>query len=512
MTRKVLYIIAFLLISIICTNAQTPPLQHTVHTLTEDPTFNNAYIGFKAVKGDGEILAAFNAEKVMVPASNMKLISTGAALFSLGPEYRFTTELAYDGHISDGILHGNLYIVGGADPLLGSKDSIAVVLSEMFRQWEMDLQRAGINRIEGYVIGDGRWLNGMGEDPTWQWADLGTYYGTGVTGLMFYENMMTFLVSGGIAEGTPVDIKPYYPSCSWMDFRYNCTTGAKGTGDMLYMYSSEFAPVAEIRGTYGVDKEEKKLDCSNKYPEYTCAVYFKNYLSQKGIVCTGGAGDFKLRRDWMKGQQTSEGLGESGDSLKLIGRSYSPELARIAFKTNHESNNLLAETLFRTIGKEDTGSSCSDSAYVAIHNILKKMHVGSSGFNIQDGSGLSRQNLVSADFFCRFLGAMMDTPCFEDFLWSLPSPGGNGTLSYNMKGQPEQLRSRFRIKSGSMNGVRCYSGYILPEDFIFTPDTEVPQEVKDRIIIFSVMTNNCTSPSWKVRPALDRFMVEMAGF
>jgi D-alanyl-D-alanine carboxypeptidase/D-alanyl-D-alanine-endopeptidase (penicillin-binding protein 4) len=106
---------------------------------------------------------------------------------------------------------------------------------------------------------------------------------------------------------------------------------------------------------------------------------------------------------------------------------------------------------------------------------------------------------------------MMDTPCFEDFLWSLPSPGGNGTLSYNMKGQPEQLRSRFRIKSGSMNGVRCYSGYILPEDFIFTPGTEVPQEVKDRIIIFSVMTNNCTSPTWKVRPLLDKIMVTLAG-
>ena len=324
---------------------------------------------------------------------------------------------------------------------------------------------------------------------------------------MFYENMMTFTVSGGSTEGAPVNIKPYYPSCSWMEFRYNCTTGAKGTGDRLYMYTSEFAPVAEIRGTYGVDKGEKKLDCSNKYPEYTCAVYFKNYLSQKGITCTGGVGDFKLRREWMKDGQIAD-----RDSLKLIGCSYSPSLARIAFKTNHESNNLLAETLFRTIGKENTGSSCSDSAYVAVADVLRKMHVGSVGFNMQDGSGLSRQNLVSADFFCRFLGAMMDSPCFEEYLWSLPYPGGNGTLNYNMKGQPEQLRSRFRIKSGSMNGVRCYSGYILPEGFDFTPDTKIPQEIKDKIIIFSVMTNNCTSPTWKVRPALDRFMVEIAGF
>jgi D-alanyl-D-alanine carboxypeptidase/D-alanyl-D-alanine-endopeptidase (penicillin-binding protein 4) len=329
---------------------------------------------------------------------------------------------------------------------------------------------------------------------------------------MFYENMMSFSVAPGKAVGEPVDITPYYPSCSWMNFRYEGTTGAAGTGDQLYLYTSGFAPVAEIRGTYGLDKGRKRLDCSNRFPEYTCAVYFKNYLSQKGITCTGGAADFKLKREWYGDRKPGEGIGTDGDSLKVIGRFRSPTLARIAFKTNHESNNLLAETLFRTLGKEATGNSCSDSSYVAMEKILKQMHVGSSGLNIQDGSGLSRQNLVSADFICRFLGAMMDSACFEEYIWGLPSPGGNGTLSYNMKGQPEPLRSRFHVKSGSMNGVRCYSGYILPEGYAIVPGEDIPQEIKDRTIIFSVMTNNCTSPSWKVRSMLDRFMVGLAGF
>ena len=88
-------------------------------------------------------------------------------------------------------------------------------------------------------------------------------------------------------------------------------------------------------------------------------------------------------------------------------------------------------------------------------------------------------------------------------------PGYEGTLLYNMKGVPQEVRGRFRVKSGSMNGVRCYSGYILPADFIFVPGAEIPQDVKEKIVIFSVMTNNCTSPSWKVRPMLDRFMVEL---
>lgn len=511
MSNRIIILITFLCCAMHA-EAQTASPQDIAEALASDTTFSTSHISIKAVRGDGEELMSLNGDKMLVPASNMKLISTGAALFALGPEYRFATELAYDGHISDGTLHGNLYIVGGGDPLIGSKDSIAVELTETFALWEKELQRAGIRRIEGHVIGDGRWMNGMGEDPTWQLGDLGTYYGAAVSGLMFYENMMSFSVAPGKAVGEPVDITPYYPSCSWMNFRYEGTTGAAGTGDQLYLYTSGFAPVAEIRGTYGLDKGRKRLDCSNRFPEYTCAVYFKNYLSQKGITCTGGAADFKLKREWYGDRKPGEGIGTDGDSLKVIGRFRSPTLARIAFKTNHESNNLLAETLFRTIGKEATGNSCSDSSYVAMEKILKQMHVGSSGMNMQDGSGLSRQNLVSADFICRFLGAMMDSACFEEYIWGLPSPGGNGTLSYNMKGQPEPLRSRFHVKSGSMNGVRCYSGYILPEGYAIVPGEDIPQEIKDRTIIFSVMTNNCTSPSWKVRSMLDRFMVGLAGF
>ena len=492
----------------ICLASAQNDIRQTAQTLVSDPVFSHAHIGIKAVRGDGETIVSLNDDKMLVPASNMKLISTGAALFSLGPEYRFTTDLAYDGHISDGVLHGNLYIVGGGDPVLGSKDTMATAITDVFEQWEKAVRRAGINRIEGAVIGDGRWLDGMGEDGTWQWGDLGTYYGAGVSGLMFYENMISFNVTPGDSVGKPVNIETYYPSCSWMTFRHCCSTGEKGTGDKLYMYTSEFAPIAEIRGTFGVDRGRKRVDCSNKFPEYTCAVYFKNFLSQKGIQCSGGAGDFKLRREWMNGPASAPGLG--ADSLKTIDTFHSPPLERIAFKTNHESNNLLAETLFRTLGKENRSSSCSDSSYVALEDILKKMHVGSSGLSLQDGSGLSRQNLVSADFMCRFLGAMMDTPCFEQYLWSLPVPGGNGTLQYNMKGASEEVRSRYRVKSGSMNGVRCYSGYILPAGFVLQQGMEIPQEIKDRIIIFSVLTNNCVSPSWKVRQMLDRFMVELA--
>ena len=490
--------------------AQTDILQQKAEALAADPVFSHASVGLRIVKGNGDSIVSLNEDKMLIPASNMKLISTGAALYSLGPDYRFHTSIQYDGVIENGTLHGNLYIVGEGDPTLGSKDSIATDLNTIFANWEKAVRNAGISVIEGCVVGDGRWLEGMAEEPTWLYEDLGTYYGSGVTGLMFYENMQSFSVSTGASKDEPVKISVYYPGCSWMDYRYECTTGAAGSGDKLFLYTSDLAPVGIVRGTLGVDRGSKRVDFSNKFPEYTCAVYFKNYLEKKGIRCIGGAADFKLCNEWYKDPDRRSGRGADGQWLKEMefGTTTSPDLKRIVYETNHASNNLFAETIFRTLGKELCWSSCYDSSYVAINNILKKMRLG-GGIKIQDGSGLSRQNHISADFMCRFLGAMMDSDCFEEFLWSLPYPGGEGSLSYNMKGYPESLRKRIRVKSGSMNGIRCYSGYILPEGFNYSPGTGISQEVKDSIVIFSIMTNNCTSPLWKVRPMLDKFMADI---
>lgn len=491
MMKKIVFLILMALASVSVQAQQAGGgLQDKVASIAADPAFGEAVVGICARTADGETLVDINAGTMMLPASNMKLISTGAALHSLGPDWQYETSLGYSGTIEDGTLYGDLYIIGGGDPTLGSKDSIAVNLDRTFAQWEAIMRAAGINRIEGHIIGDGRWMDGMAEEPSWLLEDIGTYYGAGTTGLMFYENMQSFSVSAGAQVGDPVNITPYYPEVPWMEFRYDCTTGQKGTGDLLYMYASDLAPIAAIRGTFGVDRAAKRLDCANKFPEYTCAHYFYNFLQNKGISCSEGPSDTRL-----KAGATSQ----DASSLTLLGSTFSPTLDRIAFETNHASNNVFAETLFRTLGKELRQSASYDSSYVALNDVLKILAVDSSrGAHIQDGSGLSRQNYVSADFMCRFLDAMMESPAYEAYLHSLPYPGGNGTLQYNMNGHPFALRTRIKAKSGSMNGVRCYSGYVLPSD------------PSGQTIVFSIMTNNCTSPTWKVRPLLDKIMAALA--
>ena len=465
-------------------------LQAAVEGITADPALSEAVMSICARSGDGRTLVDIDGDNMVMPASNMKLISTGAALHALGSDYRFKTGLGHDGKIVDGVLKGNLYIIGGGDPTLGSKDSIATSLDRTFAQWEKIVRDAGIRRIEGMIIGDGRYFEGMPEHPSWLWSDIGTYYGAGATGLMFYENTQSFTASPGQKVGAPVNIAPSYPETPWMEFRYNCATGDKGTGDQLYMYASDLAPVAEIRGTFGIDRARKRVDCSNKFPEYTCASYFADYLKGRGIPSEGPA-DFRLCTDIN---------GIPAANLTMLGSTSSPSLKRIAFETNHASNNLYAETLFRSIGKAKTGSACYDSSYVALNDVLKELEINvSKGVQIVDGSGLSRQNYVSADFICGFLAAMMESPCFEDYVYSLPSPGSHGTLAYNMQNIPAETKARIKVKSGSMNGVRCYSGYIIPTE-----------GCKEDTIIFSIMVNNCTAPTWKIRPLLDKIMTALA--
>ena len=249
------------------------------------------------------------------------------------------------------------------------------------------------------------------------------------------------------------------------------------------------------------------MDFANKFPEYTCAEYFCRWIEDRGIGCSLGAADFRLEKGWI---DTAFEDSTALKDLEILGSTLSPTLDRIAFETNHASNNLFAETLLRTLGKDLKGSSCYDSSYLALNDILKKLSIETDTVQIQDGSGLSRQNYISPDFICDFLEAMAGTKVCNEFVRSLPSPGFNGSLNYNMSGYPATFRSRIKVKSGSMNGVRCYSGYILPADSVMNKNGSQTEGLPADTIIFSIMTNNCTSPTWKVRPMLDKLMADLA--
>ena len=184
--------------------------QRYVESVSRSEPLKSSVFGVLAVTEGGDTLAAWNSAQRMIPASTMKLITTGMAIHRLGPDYKYVTRIGYNGVVRDGVLEGDLYIVGGGDPTIASKDSIATSRAGLFGQWKSFLDKAGIKRVSGRVIGDGRYFDGPLEHDTWSYQDIGTAYGAGLNGLSFYENAQDFKVGAGSSVGSPVNVTPVF--------------------------------------------------------------------------------------------------------------------------------------------------------------------------------------------------------------------------------------------------------------------------------------------------------------
>lgn len=469
--------------------AAQPTLQQRINrAVMRSQALQGAGVGIAVKDMKGNVVAAVNPDQRLVPASNVKLVTTGCALHKLGPDYCFKTAIGYTGTISNGTLDGDIYIIGGGDPTLGAdvKDFGRLPYTE----WMGILLRAGIKTVNGRIIGDSRLWEGFLEYGDWTYEDIGTYYGTGSGALCFYKNAIDLNVAAGAGEGDPVQAEQTYPDTPWMHFTNSGVTGKEGTGNSLYLYTTDLAPWSELRGSFALDRAPKTEHFANKFGALTCSYYFYRHLTSQGFKVTGGAADIDRA-----GQIRTTGfvpMGPAGDP-EVIGHTESAPLRDIARKTNLDSDNFYAEAIFRTMGEESTGYAVYDSARVAEKRVLKELGLIPDDVTIADGSGLSRRNALSAGFLADYLLAMTFSPAFPAFLASLAAPG-EGTLVPVLKNNPS--KDRLRLKSGSMEGVLCYSGYIIGADG--TPVASV-----------SILVNGSTAKSAQIRRGLEGVLEEI---
>ena len=465
---------------------QAQSLQQKVDQAVTAEPLKGAVVGVMVQDMSGHVVAQREAGRRMVPASNLKLITTGTALHAFGPDFRFETGIGYTGEVdADGTLHGDVYIVGGGDPTIGVADTVAVKPDALFWRWKSLLKDAGISRIDGRIIGDGRAYEGHLENQSWSYDDTGTYYGAGSNALSFYENAIDYAVSAGV-EGEPVKVTQRYPDTPWMHFGNLTSTGPKGTGNSLYLYTTDLAPYAEMRGTFAVDRKQKLEHFANKYGALTCAYYFWQNLRSTGWTVSGGYADID-RGGYVRGRDFVPA--DKAGTPKLVGKSESPVLSRIVRQTNVLSDNFYAEAIFRQMGEKATGIAVYDSCRVAVADVLEDLVPGGlEGLRLEDGSGLSRLNTVSPAFLASFLRSMTRSRGFNAFLASLPKPG-EGTVATLLPKLPAEKKARVRVKSGSMDGVLCYSGYILDES-------------GNPKFVFSLMVNGATAKTAVLRDTL----------
>lgn len=479
--------VTLLLILGICSSAfaQGGAQNYINKELKTDPFFKNAIIGILAVDQNGKVIAEWNSNLPMLTASTMKTITTGTGLATLGKDFRYETKVAYTGEIKDGILNGDIHIIGGGDPTLGSKDTVAFAIDSIFGVWTAAIKNLGIEEIHGHIVVDDTYFEREQMPDSWSWGNFGATYGSAASGLSFHENTQKFKLVAGKKVGDKVTADQFYPQVPGLEVVNELTTGEPRTGNRSAYYIQDIAPAGKYTGTIAIDRKVVYDNVSNRFPHLSCGFHFREFLIKNGISSIPGIIDVKE----IKNAENLERV--------VIAKTYSPELWKIVNVTNRISNNMYAETILKTLGKELTGVGSYDSSIVVLNRILEESGVNTTGFTMEDGSGLSRQNYVSPKFFCNYYTMMQESDTFVEFFNSLPMPGGPGTLKSVLKNEDQKIKDRIHAKSGSLSNVRCYAGYVQGNK-------------KYGLVKFAILTNNFAARTSQMQPKIEGFMKALA--
>jgi D-alanyl-D-alanine carboxypeptidase/D-alanyl-D-alanine-endopeptidase (penicillin-binding protein 4) len=450
-------------------------------------TFEGAFWGLHVVNlRSGEVLYSRNADRFFVPASNVKLLTTAAGLAQLGPDYRYRTSVYVDGPVEDGVLKGNLIVRGAGDPTIGGVEQRRDP-TQVFRRWADSLRARGITRIDGTIVGDD---DRMDETPLghgWSWSDIPYAYAAELGALVFNENTVDLQVQGR-EVGQPARL-------SWDPFRTDYVTVVNRSRTVSYR-DEEDEEYARDMGTNTIHvkstlhpngRDTESITVSN--PTLYFVDTLREVLLQEGISVDGRAADLDA---------TALNVQYDSRAVRRVASYTSAPLSDIVQTLNHESQNLYAEQLLRTLAvevppetDEDLPPGSSPLGVKAVRETLVEAAVDTSRVQLVDGSGLSRQNLVRPQSLVKLLRHMWNHPdprVSSAFYDSLPQGGRDGTLEYRFQGTAP-ARANVRAKTGTLSNTSGLSGYV-------TSGAGAP-------LAFSVFCNHHLADGDQVRSAQD---------
>lgn len=429
-------------------------VQNILNEILNKDEYRQASVGILVVDpAIGEELLSYHPDQLLIPASTMKLITSATALRILGPGYRFTTSVAYSGNIDEkGVLHGNLVLIGGADPTLGS-EYFQNHYYNFLEKWAQSVRLSGIQKVEGDLVLDASVYDHEKVPATWIWEDLGNYYGAGANAFTVYDNLFRITFQSPSQPGRATKIMATYPKIDGLEIQ-NEVISSEVNADNAYVFGSPLDKVRVIRGTIPAGRKAFTIKASVQQPGEILSTAFTNALAGKGIFIDGGV-RFKTGDE---------------NNHKTIYIQESPNMGDIAKVLNHESVNLFAEHFLKQLSVEKYGIGNREKSIEIVKEFWKENGLGTNRFFMEDGSGLSHFNAVSPRFFVQLLTAMDGN---EAFVNSLPR-AGNGTLDQFSK--EHFPGNTLEAKSGSMTRVRCYSGYLTTDS--------------GRRLVFSIMFNH----------------------
>jgi D-alanyl-D-alanine carboxypeptidase/D-alanyl-D-alanine-endopeptidase (penicillin-binding protein 4) len=438
--------------------------------------------GFQLATVDSnKALFSYNATHSLIPASVLKIVTTGVALSELGNNFHFTTLLQYDGKIDPAthILNGNIYIHGGGDPSLGSDEFASTTISVLMENWVAAIRKQGIDSINGSIIGDAEIFE---QDPIpagWAWEDIESWYGIGTCGLNFHEN--TYDINVTCSKNNP--LCKVTPSIPGLNLHNQMVVNPSVPKNYMYVMGAPFMDERVLLGEVNSDYEDKSAIPD---PAYTCAYTLEQSLRENGIgICDSSS---TVRRLKLKGVYERK-------ERKTFFSTYSPSLASLVYYTNNVSQNFYAESILKALSVKSSGYGSTAGGVNAVIKFWKEKNIDLRGFYMTDGSGVSRYDGVTAKQLVDFLVEYKKDPVlFPVFYASLPVAGESGTIRKLAKETSAQ--GNLRAKSGTMSRVRSYTGYV--------------KDKRGRMLAFAMISNNHNWDPIAIRDRMEYIMVKMA--
>lgn len=409
-----------------------------------------------------------NAASRMVPASNTKLFTGALALDRLGPDRRLFTSLKVtNAPDAAGRLAGPLRITGGGDPTLcarlhgGSWDRTWAPLVEA-------VKAAGIRRVDGDLVCDESRFVGPPYGSGWNWDDLAESYGAAISALSAGDNLVSVVVSPGSSPGAPATAR-LDPPLQVLSLDVTARTSAKGSPAALSLFRLPGDSRLRIGGTLPLDGAPISMEATVPSPAVWFGMLFGDALRKAGIVVSG--------KICVVGALDRETTDDS--RWKVIASVPSPPLADVLREMMKPSQNLYAQLLWLAVGADASpgipeGGTTEEAGARALNRFLPTAGIHAADVQLEEGSGLSRKNLITPRAAVQLLAFMARHRSAEAWRASLPVGGVDGTLRYRFT-QPG-MKGNVRAKTGTLRHVNALSGYLT--NAVGEP------------LVFSILVNN----------------------
>jgi serine-type D-Ala-D-Ala carboxypeptidase/endopeptidase (penicillin-binding protein 4) len=433
MKYVLLTLVSFICSAAVAQNADAK-LAAAIKQLEADAQFKHAILSLYVVDSKtGKVIFDKNAQIGLAPASCQKVVTSVSTFELLGKGYQYKTDLAMEGEIKNGVLTGNIYLIGYGDPTLGSWRWKNTAERAVLNNFVAAIEKKGIKEINGNVFGYDRKWESNNTPKGWIWEDIGNYYGAGASSLNWRENQYDIILKAGEKIGDKATIEKIIPRLENEGLYSEVITAKKGSGDNAFIYLPPYAMSGYVRGTIPLGENSFTISGAMPNAAEQLTLTFVNELKSKninGVLFAGSYNGMEVEKKDLPIKPTT------------IFTTTSPSLDSINYWFLKKSINLYGEAFVKTIAYEKLKFGSTDSGIAIIKNFWQQRGIESSALNIIDGSGLSPANRVTTNALVTVMQYARQQKWFASFYNALPEMNG------------------IKMKDGYINGVRSYTGYV----------------------------------------------------